>query len=43
MNSVTGSLQLMVYGLAGVFFALAVLFVSVKIVTKVFPPRKDDE
>jgi len=33
------SLQLMGYGLAGVFGALAVLYITVRVMTKVFPKR----
>ena len=35
----TQSLQLMLYGLGGVFASLAVLYVSVKIITAVFPGK----
>ena len=34
------SLQLMMYGLGGVFASLAILWVTVKIISKVFPDRE---
>lgn len=37
------SLQLMLYGLAGVFASLAVLYASVKIISKIFPNRDNNE
>ena len=36
------SLQLMVYGLTGVFFALAVLYAAVVITSKIFPYREEN-
>jgi Na+-transporting methylmalonyl-CoA/oxaloacetate decarboxylase gamma subunit len=35
------SLQLMLYGLAGVFSSLAIFFVMVKILTAVFKPKPE--
>ena len=37
------SLQLMLYGLAGVFSALAVLYAAVKVIAKIFPYKTDNE
>ena len=33
------SLELMFYGLFGVFFALGVLYFAVKLITKIFPDK----
>jgi Na+-transporting methylmalonyl-CoA/oxaloacetate decarboxylase gamma subunit len=33
------SLQLMLYGLAGVFSSLAILYIFIKIIVKVFPHK----
>ena len=37
------SLQLMFYGLSGVFLALAILFIAVNIMVKVFPKSAEIE
>jgi Na+-transporting methylmalonyl-CoA/oxaloacetate decarboxylase gamma subunit len=36
------SLQLMAYGLCGVFASLAILYGSVKLIALIFPKREDD-
>ena len=36
------ALQLMLYGLAGVFAALAILYITLKIMVKVFPAPAED-
>jgi Na+-transporting methylmalonyl-CoA/oxaloacetate decarboxylase gamma subunit len=36
------ALQLMLYGLAGVFAALAVLYTAVRAVSKIFPHNNND-
>jgi Na+-transporting methylmalonyl-CoA/oxaloacetate decarboxylase gamma subunit len=40
---VVQSLELMMFGLGGVFFALAILYASVKIIVKVFPFKAEGE
>jgi Na+-transporting methylmalonyl-CoA/oxaloacetate decarboxylase gamma subunit len=40
---VSQALQLMMYGLAGVFTSLAIFFVAVKIMVRVFSPDKEKE
>ncbi len=35
--------QLMLYGLAGVFSALAIFFIAVKVMVRVFSPDKEQE
>ena len=37
------SLQLMLYGISGVFISLAILWATVKIVSAIFPHKKDSE
>jgi len=37
------SLEVMLYGLAGVFASLAVLWATVKIVSKIFPYKEEKE
>jgi len=37
---VTQAFELMVFGLTGVFTALAIIFVTVVVTTKIFSPKK---
>ena len=37
------SLQLMLYGLAGVFTSLAILYAAVKIITALFPDKNKNK
>ena len=37
------ALQLMAYGLSGVFIALAILYIIVKLIVKIFPGKAEDK
>lgn len=35
------SLSTMVYGMAGIFLVLIILFISIKLLLKIFPPKAE--
>ena len=43
MSDIVLSLQVMLYGLAGVFSALALLYITVKVVALIFPFKENTE